>query len=123
VGDYLNFRELRASRTFDFMNYGTAGTALSYDASLRQYLVDPDGAGPASSFTFQDPEFNFKSLRVNTVFRWEVRPGSNLYAVWTRQQQDVANPGTFRLGRDAAALFSAPGDDVFLVKLAYWLGR
>jgi hypothetical protein len=123
VGDYLDFRELAAPRTFAFMNYGTAGTVFSYDGSLRQYLVDPDGAGPASSFTFQDPEFNFKSLRVNTVFRWEVRPGSNLYAVWTRQQQDVANPGTFRLGRDAAALFAAPGDDVFLVKLAYWLGR
>ena len=27
------------------------------------------------------------------------------------------------LGRDAAALFSARGDDIFLVKVAYWLGR
>jgi hypothetical protein len=26
-------------------------------------------------------------------------------------------------GRDARALFGANGDDVFLVKIAYWLGR
>jgi hypothetical protein len=29
----------------------------------------------------------------------------------------------FAPGRDARALFGARGDDVFLVKMAYWLGR
>jgi len=52
-----------------------------------------------------------------------MRPGSNLYAVWTRQQQDTSNPGQFSFSRDAGKLFSAPGDDVFLVKFAYWIGR
>ena len=123
TGDYEGFKELARPRTFDFLQYGSPGTALSYDAALRRYLADPDGAGPATAFTLNDPDFNFKSLRVNAVFRWEVRPGSNLYAVWQRQQQDFTNPGTFSVGRDAGALFSAPGDDVFLVKMAYWLGR
>jgi hypothetical protein len=122
-GDYLDFKELARPRTFEFLRYGTSGSLLSYDADSRRYSADPDGSGPAPSFTFADPDFNFKSLRVNTVFRWEVRPGSNLYAVWTRQQQDYAHPGDFDLGRDASALFRAPGDDVFLVKMAYWLGR
>jgi hypothetical protein len=26
-------------------------------------------------------------------------------------------------GRDTGRLFGAPGDDVFLVKIAYWIGR
>jgi hypothetical protein len=52
-----------------------------------------------------------------------MKPGSALYAVWTRQQVDQSNPGVFTPGRDARALFGAPGDDVVLVKLAYWLGR
>jgi hypothetical protein len=122
-GDYVDFKELARPRTFDFLQYGTDGSLLTYDESTRRYSVDPDADGPAPAFTFADPDFNFKSLRVNTVFRWEVRPGSNLYAVWTRQQQDAAGPGEFRLGRDASALFRAPGDDAFLVKMAYWLGR
>ena len=123
TGDYDDFKEFARPRTFDFLRYGTAGTALSYDPVLRRYTVDPDGDRAAPSFTFNDPDFNFKSLRLNAVFRWEVKPGSNLYAVWQRQQVDFANPGTFRFGRDASALFSAPGDDVLLVKMAYWLGR
>jgi hypothetical protein len=52
-----------------------------------------------------------------------MKPGSALYAVWARQQVDQSNPGVFTPGRDARALFGAPGDDVVLVKLAYWLGR
>jgi hypothetical protein len=123
VGDYTSFAELTRPRTFDFLTYGTGGTTLSYDAAARRYFADPDGEGPAAPFSFGNPDFNFKSLRVNAVFRWEVRPGSNLYAVWTRRQQDVAHPGDFRFGRDAAALFRAPGDDVLLVKLTYWIGR
>jgi hypothetical protein len=123
VGDYDQFKEFLRPAAFDFRTYGADGSTLTYDSSLRQYLADPDGAGAASSFTFGDPDFNLKSLRLNTVFRWEVKPGSNLYAVWQRQAQDFANPGVFRFGRDASAVFSAPGDDVFLVKMAYWLGR
>jgi hypothetical protein len=43
--------------------------------------------------------------------------------VWTRQQRGSRNPGSFSLGRDVGALFRSPGDDIFLVKLAYWIGR
>ena len=108
AGDYLDFKEFVRPRTFDFLQYGTDGSLLAYDRTLRRYSADPDGDGPAPPFTFDDPDFNVKSLRLNTVFRWEVRPGSNLYAVWTRQQQDFADPGEFRVGRDASALFRRP---------------
>jgi hypothetical protein len=121
AGDYHGFKELARPRTFDFAKYG-AGT-IGYDPLARRYDVDPDGTGAASPFTFDDPDFNFKSLRVNAVFRWEMKPGTALYAVWTRQQVDQSNPGVFVPGRDARALFGAAGDDVVLVKMAYWLGR
>ncbi|MGB7219841.1 MAG: DUF5916 domain-containing protein [Vicinamibacterales bacterium] len=123
TGRYDSFRELARPSTFDFRYYGAAGTSQSYDAASRTYLVDPDEAGPANAFSFGNPDFNLKSLRLNTVFRYELKPGSAFYAVWTRQQQDQAYPGDFSLGRDTDGLFSAPGDDVFLMKIAYWLGR
>ena len=62
-------------------------------------------------------------MRLNAVFRWELKPGSTFYAVWTRQQQDNRYPGDFSFGRDASAMFRAPADDVVLVKMAYWIGR
>jgi len=90
----------------------------------RTYTADPDGpAGTAPAFTFDDPDYNFKSLRVNAVLRWEMRPGSNFYAVWTRQQQDLSDPGVFSPRHDIHRMFGAPGDDVILFKIAYWIGR
>jgi hypothetical protein len=123
VGDYDDFKELARPRTYDFLHYGTTAGSIAYDSLTRSYAVDPDGPGAAPAFAFSDPDFNFKSLRFNAVFRWEMKPGSALYAVWTRQQVDSSHPGVFAPGRDARALFGAGGDDVFLVKMAYWLGR
>jgi hypothetical protein len=122
VGDYGDFKELARPRTYDFLHYGATGS-IAYDSLARSYAVDPDGMGAAPGFTFNDPDFNFKSLRLNAVFRWEMKPGSAFYAVWTRQQVELSHPGVFAPGRDARALFGARGDDVFLVKMAYWLGR
>ncbi len=124
AGDYTDFKELARPRTYDFRRYGAGGAPLSYDPAARQYTADPDGpGGEAPAFSFGDPDFNLKSLRVNAVFRWEVKPGSTFYAVWTRQQQNLSNPGVFAPGRDLRDMFGAPGDDVVMVKMAYWIGR
>jgi hypothetical protein len=123
TGDYSDFKEFAAPRTYNFSTYGSGRSTLAFNAAERLYTADPDGAGPAAPFTFDDPDFNLKSLRANMVFRWELKPGSTFYGVWTRIQEDDRFPGNFRLGRDLGAMFSARGDDVFLVKLAYWIGR
>ena len=122
-GAYDDFKELAKPRTFDFLHYNGPSSLLTYDAESKEYTIDPDRDGPAPPFTFDDPDFNIKSLRLNAVFRWELKPGTAFYAVWTREQQDDSNPGRFSAAHDAMKLFSAPGDDIFLVKLAYWLGR
>ena len=60
-----------------------------------------------------------KSLRGTLVLRWEYRPGSLIYLVWTQNRADFANPGDFRMGRDLGDLFRAPGDNIFLLKVSY----
>jgi len=60
---------------------------------------------------------------VNAVARWEFRPGSSLYVVWTQRRQNQDRPGDFAFGRDTADLFRSPSDDIFLIKVAWWLGR
>jgi hypothetical protein len=60
---------------------------------------------------------------VNAVLRYEFRPGSAAYLVWTDRRQDGRNPGDPSFGRDLGQLFEAPGDDVLLMKVAWWFGR
>ena len=63
-----------------------------------------------------------RSLVGNAVLRWEYRPGSTLFLVWQRQQRGRIGDGSFDFGRDLGALFDAPADNVFMVKVNYWLG-
>jgi hypothetical protein len=119
-GEYRAIKELAAPRTYAFPAYGADVGTLAREGD--EYLIDPDAGGPAPSFRVADPDFNFKSLRVNAVLRWEFRPGSTVYVAWTQRRHDEAHPGDFALGRDLRDLMRAPVDDVFLVKVAWWIG-
>src|SRR2546422_8216299 len=44
-------------------------TLFPYTTLFRS-LIDPDGGGPAASFTVADPSFTLRSLRGNAVLRW-----------------------------------------------------
>jgi hypothetical protein len=119
VGDYLDYKELARPRSFEFNRYGENGSTIAYDAANEEYAVDPDGSGPAPLFYFGNPDFNYKSLRGTIVLRWEYRPGSTLYVVWTQNRADHEYPGDFRFRRDFRRLLSAPGDDTFMIKFTY----
>ncbi|NIM18564.1 MAG: hypothetical protein GTO45_41835 [Candidatus Aminicenantes bacterium] len=121
VGAYKGFKELARPRSFDFNRFGQGDSSISYSDVDELYTVDPDGPGAAPVFTFGNPDFNYKSLRGTVVLRWEYRPGSTLYAVWTQNRADYSYPGEFRLGRDLGNLFRAPGDDIFMIKFTYRL--
>jgi hypothetical protein len=69
-----------------------------------------------------DPDFNTKSMRTNSVLRWEYRPGSTLFVVWNRAGSDASRPGSFSAWRDLSTAFGAEGTHVFMVKLNYWWG-
>ncbi len=118
IGDFRAFKELAAARTFDFDYYGEGDSTITLSDGV--YTVDPDGeGGPAGPFTFRDPDFNLKSLRGTVVLRWEYRPGSMFYFVWTQRRADYANPGDFDFWRDIGDLIRAPGENIFLVKFTY----
>ena len=124
---YDRLKELAAPRTFEFSQYGADIGTLDQTAS-GSYLVDPDGAGPAKPFELGNRDFNFRSLRGNAVFRWEWRAGSTLFLVWQQNRSarlvpdsPQADVGTFEFGRDARALFGIDPDNIFLIKVSYWL--
>jgi len=67
------------------------------------------------------PDFNDKSLRGNAVLRWEYRPGSTLYLVWSQSRYEgIANPGDFSPRRDLSTLMRTQGENVFMMKANYW---
>jgi hypothetical protein len=118
AGSYSKFKELARPRTFDFNVFGEGTSMLSKSDGV--YGVDPDGLGPASIFTFRDPDFNIKPFRCNAVLRWEFRPGSTLYLVWTQTRSDFETIGDLQLGNSIDRLWGTRPDNIFMMKLSCW---
>ena len=55
---------------------------LGYQVAKGGFLADVNDDG--KPVFISDPDFNFKQFRTNTVPRWEYRPGSTLFTVWSR---------------------------------------
>jgi hypothetical protein len=121
TGSYSGFKELHQPRKWDWDVYGEeVGTIQDADGN---FVIDPDGPGAAESFTLSNPDFSVRSLRGNAVLRWEYRPGSTLYLVWQQQRFGYTSDGEFNLQDDFDALFRTEPENVFALKVSYWLGR
>ncbi|MBI2072113.1 MAG: hypothetical protein HYT81_03575 [Gemmatimonadetes bacterium] len=134
TGDYGGFKELARPRSLDHVVYGeTPGSTLRcFDANDLEipcggaqasayYLGDPDGASPRAGVQLFNPDLGARSLRGNAVLRWEYRPGSTLFLVWTRSCSASSAVPEFGGVSDLGRLCEGPSDNVFAVKANYWL--
>ncbi|MEX2572436.1 MAG: DUF5916 domain-containing protein [Gemmatimonadota bacterium] len=122
TGDYSRFREFAAPRSIEKLDYGSDIGAISYDESAEEYDVDPDAAGPAQSFTFDNPDFTRRSVRGTAVLRWEYRPGSTLFFVWTQDRSGSDGVAAFDTGAARSLFLDDRATNVFQIKATYWIG-
>ena len=98
-GPYSNVRELANPR------------ADRYDDRFQPFAATPG---------FE----NFKAFNSNLVLRWEYRPGSTLFVVWSQGRVDASDVDVTRpMPRDFRRLFDQHPENTFLVKMSYWLSR
>jgi hypothetical protein len=103
-GTYSDVREVSQAR------------AASYEARYRPYDDPTVSADPGG--------FNVREFRSNTVFRWEYRPGSTLFLVWSQGREGSSEvEGTKSFRGDIGDLFRERANNTFLVKLSYWFAR
>jgi Domain of unknown function (DUF5916) len=91
-------------------------------------LQDADTFTDLASHPKRD-EFSFGRLQANTVLRWEYRPGSTLYLVWTQSRRnddelnplspDLRSPYDNRVTDQLSDTFSMIPTNAFQVKLNY----
>jgi len=85
--------------------------------NYRPYLGNGIYGPTESSY---DHDFNWSSLNSTLLVRWEYRPGSTLYMVWTRSKSDYDDSvNNLDISRDFDRFFSAGSTNVFLVKASY----
>ncbi len=96
--------------------YAYPADQVTYQAGDDVYQV----AGPGGPASFDNPDFSFRQFRSNLVLRWEYRPGSSLYLVWSQGRTSSVPDWQQGLGSNWNALWSARPDNVFLAKISYW---
>ena len=127
AGEYGAFREVVAPRAAGFADRFHVFTPaeLTYvepadPDGWGEFEVDRDADGTAE-FSFGEPDFSFKELRSNLVLRWEYRPGSTLFLVWSQGRSRVDPTGRLDVRDDFDALLGAAGTNVLALKANYWL--
>ncbi|MEO8561998.1 MAG: DUF5916 domain-containing protein [bacterium] len=118
----------------EYRRFGEVGNARATRMAQRVRLFDdaaitasPEG-GLAVSRTggalhFDRPDYAFGELRSNAVMRWEYRPGSTLFLVWSQGRTIDGEPEPFDMGGQSRELLRAPSTNVLLIKISHWLGR
>lgn len=84
--------------------------------------IDFSDAGPADSTRvalIPDPDFTLRELHGSAVLRWEYRPGSELFFVWTQTRSGSDHFGSLDASRDMSELFALRPKNVLLVKMSY----
>jgi len=122
--DYSNFKEItdpRAEKLSD--RYHTlSGTEITFEPDENRYYVDRDNDG-TSEYSFRNPDYNYDQFLSNLVVRWEFRPGSIIYLVWSQTRDYYDESGSFSLEQNLNNLYTEKKPyDVFLVKFTYRFG-
>ena len=108
-----------------FISKGTFSNVRELSANPR--AADYNGRYQAygdTAYTNNIGGFNFKQFRSNVVFRWEYRPGSTLFVVWSQGRQgSTGSEGVRSFNGDLNDLFNMTPNNSFLVKLSYWINR
>ena len=117
LGRYSIFKAITNARANDFNNRFTVINPPLVNSG--EYQVDENDDN-VTDYCFKNPDFNFNQFRSNMVFRWEYRPGSQIYLVWSNERTDWLNPGNEPLQSAGSRLSNASPNNIFLIKFNYW---
>jgi hypothetical protein len=133
IGDQSLFADLDNDQIY---LSGSAGIVLNRNLSIqlsaegistgldykdhRYYLGDNNYSAVIPDVDYYD--YNYTALNSTLLIRWEYRPGSTLYLVWTRAASEFDDTvNNLDVSRDIKRMFSGNVENLFLVKASYWM--
>lgn len=115
IGKYDNFREVA-----DASNKSLGQRYISLDHTVKangSYSLEKNGI---SQYSANNPDFTFQEFRSNLVGRWEFRPGSTLYLVWTNTRSQRTSQYNESVFDSFGGISKVKAQNVFMVKFSYW---
>lgn len=114
VGHYSNFREVNDA------------SARSLEKRYKSLTTNPMEVGgyrltsDEEDYSIRDYDFNFQEFRSNLVGRWEFKPGSTIYLVWTNTRSVYSDKIDQSVWDSFGSIWSQKSENVFMIKFSYW---
>jgi len=116
VGKYSEFKSITNPRAEE---YGDRFTKLNPLLVNNNYEVTENN-NSHYNYEFGNPDFNFSQFRSNLVLRWEYRPGSQLYFVWSQNRTNNIMPDDNSVYNAMRSILNVYPNNIFLIKFNYW---
>ena len=124
-GNYSDFKYITdpINRNFEERYKLYDDDQISYSEEEEQFFIDEGKDGydedQHGDYKFGQPDFNFMEFRSNMVIRWEYKPGSEFFLVWTQSTGNNGDPQNDLFPSLRDDLFRNRADNIFLAKLTY----
>ncbi len=116
-GRFFDFGELEAAGSRFLRTYGSDGTTTDRQGDGSLEVLDGEDA-----FVIPNQDFNIRSFRSTAVLSWEWRPGSTVFLVWQQARSRRLDMGVGAGLGDLFGSLAAPGENLFAIKVSYWIG-
>lgn len=127
-GSYSNFKFVTDPRNDNYTerfqsytNNNSGEDQINFNEAGNTYEIDEDLNGEID-YTFLSPDFNRSEYLHNMVFRWEYRPGSTLFLVWSQNRNYFASDAGVAISQNIDEMFDYKPHNTFLVKFSYRIG-
>jgi len=120
AGSYSDFKRITEPRAAAYEDrfHEFNKDEIFFDEESGVYSIDEDRNG-LDDYSFGNPNFNFLQFRSNLVLRWEYKPGSSVFLVWSQGRTGVQPFGEFVFNDSMRDLFDVHPHDIFLIKFSY----
>ncbi|NQX81220.1 MAG: carbohydrate binding family 9 domain-containing protein [Flavobacteriaceae bacterium] len=120
-GEYDRFKYITNSMADEFQDrfYTYTDKQISYDEQGDTYMIDKDNDGQ-DDFELSNPNYSSVDFMSNLVIRYEYKPGSELYLVWSQGMSVDADYNKNTYNNISDSLFgNIKKSNTFLVKWTY----
>ncbi len=115
IGKYDRFREVADASNRSLDKQYTNLNAKLVANNNYQLLKNNELA-----YTIKNPDFNYQVLNSNLVGRWEFKPGSTLYLVWTNTRYSKSDKLDSSVLESFGNIMNVKSENVFMIKFSYW---
>ncbi len=121
IGKFTHHKKITVPRAGEYHDRFREFSAneIKYTHESNTYDIDENMDG-ATDYCFPNPDFDIKEFKMNLVFRWEFKPGSSLYVVWSQNRFSEIHNRISSMRARFLDILNIPADNIFLIKISCW---